>query len=192
MQRETSVYLCLWAGSFHSGQQEPFPVAKSKHWDTGEDGGVRTKMLVGEPSCHSLLSLSSPYPLLPLFQSSDFSSLFFLVFFLSLFFFISWRLITLQYCRFLSYIDMNQPWILPFFHISFSPKCELPSLQKQTLQFLKLVWYTAHVFRLLYKLKLLPIDEEGTDYIISQVPSSTDFPGNFQNPLMPLPWNGPL
>ena len=28
------------------------------------------------------------------------------------FFFISWRLITLQYCSgFLSYIDMNQPWI---------------------------------------------------------------------------------
>lgn len=82
MQKETSVYLCLWAGSFHSGQQEPFPAARSKHWDTGEAGGVRTKMLVWEPACHSLLSLSSPYPLLPLFQSSDFSSLSFIYHFL--------------------------------------------------------------------------------------------------------------
>ena len=40
-----------------------------------------------------------------------YSKIFFLFFFFS-FIFISWRLIMLQYCKWvLSYIDMNQPWI---------------------------------------------------------------------------------
>lgn len=146
MQRETSVYLCRWAESFHSGPQEPFPAARTKHWDTGEAGGVRTKMLVWEPSCHSLLSFSSPCPLLPLFQSSDFSSLSFMYHFL--------QNVKLQ--KGLSQV------ILHFSLLSFKLYCIInTSLQKQTLQFLKLAWYTAHVFRLRYKLKLLLIDEEG-------------------------------
>lgn len=142
------MFLCRGLMAFTQlvpGRWEPFLVARIKHCNICEAGGVRTKMLVWEfacYSCHSLLSLAP--------QSS--SSL----------------------------------WLfLPFFHVSFSPKCEYSREEfhrrssyftffslllsakkhhvKQTLNriFFKLTWYSAHVFRLCYKLELLLLYKEG-------------------------------
>lgn len=71
LRRCREKHQCIFADGqkASSGPQELFPAARTKHWDTGEAAGARTKMLVWEPSCHSLpfsspLSSSSPLPIL--------------------------------------------------------------------------------------------------------------------------------
>lgn len=53
-----------------------------------------------------------------------------------------------------------------------------------------LVWYSAHDFRL--SLNCSSITKRGTDYMIPHLLSSADFPGNFQNLLIPPPSRGPV
>ena len=73
-----------------------------------------------------------------------FKAIFFFFYFFP-FIFISWRLITLQYCSgFLPYINMNQPWI---YMCSPSWICPLISLRNQSIWFQSILqsynnWYS--------------------------------------------------